>query len=82
MIANSIDSGQMLKRQQFDQVTLDKRQHTVLQQRASGSTLKEIAKIEHLSRSSIDRIMVDLFDKFCVSSTAALIAEAARHRIL
>lgn len=79
-VANAFLDGTLSPYQLSDEVT--EREHTILGGLAAGRTREEIAADEHLSRSTVDRTIAGLFDRFGVSSSNELISEAARRGLL
>ena len=69
-------------RADIGQVVLTDRQRAVLRHLSAGRTRPQIAAAEHLSRSTVDRTMAELFDSFGVSSATEFIAEASRRGML
>lgn len=67
---------------QSDQPILTRREKEVLQLIAQGLTNKEIADKIFVSTSTVDSHRKNLLHKFNVMNTAALVAHAAKHRLL
>lgn len=65
-----------------DQPILTRREKEVLQLIAQGLTNKEIADKIFVSTSTVDSHRKNLLHKFNVMNTAALVAHAAKHRLL